>query len=125
MGDRDVYFVTSLEGDGDLYGKDDARLDEPQQDLNHINSEYKQNFLTESTTYTTNNRYGDNDGLDVHPLLENNQNDISVETSTMGHRRFHLPGRNGANYISQSIFCLIVSFYPISWVWFRFEFQHE
>ncbi|XP_031630806.1 carbonic anhydrase 7-like [Contarinia nasturtii] len=111
LGDRDVYLITTLDGDDGLFGKDDARIDEPPQNLDHINSEYKQSTLTESTTYKTINN-GDNNGLDDHPIPEQRQNDI--ETTTTSHRRpFHRPKGSDANYIAQANLCIFISFCSI------------
>lgn len=107
LGDRDVYFITSFEGDdnnGELFGKDDSRLEDPPQDLSHTNSNYKQSVLTESTTFRT---MDNDDGLDRTPVPEQNSNDI-LETTTISHRKFHKPGGNGANDIIKSSIWLII-----------------
>lgn len=113
LGDRDVYLITTLDDTDNIFGKDDTRIDEPPQNLDHLNSEYKQSTLTESTTYNTIDN-NDSNGLNEHPIPEQQQNDI--ETTPTSHRRpFHRPKGNGANHISQANFYIVIGFCTMLW----------
>lgn len=101
VGDRDVYYVSSVDSDDDeLLSGLDPGLDEPSQHLTQINSNYQHDILTEQTTYAT------NDVLDSDSLRELNGNSIDVETTTVMHGKFN--GKSSANRFSSSSYWLLV-----------------
>lgn len=107
-----MYFITSSDGDtneNEIFGKNDARLEDPPQDLAQTISNYRQSILMESTTFRTINN---GDELDQKPVPEQDQNDI-VETTTMDHYKFHKPRRNIASDRRTSTLWLNICFHCI------------
>lgn len=109
VGDRDVYYVSSMgnsanDDDDDLFTGYDPGLDEPSQHLTQINSNYKHDILTEQTTYATNNV------LDSDGFHEQNGNSIELETTTtttvMKHGKFN--GKSSANRFTQNSYWLLI-----------------
>lgn len=113
LGGRDVYFVTSSDGDTDeneIFGKNDVRLEDPPQDLAQTISNYRQSILMESTTFRTINN---GDELDQKPVHELDQNDIVETTTVIDHNKFHKPRRNIASDRRTSTLWLIICFHCI------------
>lgn len=102
-----MYFVTSLPAN-DVLRNDDAHLEEPLQELDQVKSNDNQDITTETTILATID--SNNDELDSHVLNhDQDRNDITIETTTITHRKFSKSGKNSANYATKSTCWLIVS----------------
>lgn len=105
VGDRAVYFVTSLKSGDSLYGLDERpRFDEPSQHINYdSNDDHKHDRLTKSTTpigIGANDEIASND--DPNAVIDQTNNDITVETTTSRHWKFPKLGRNTGNQLTGS-----------------------
>lgn len=101
-GDRDVFFVTSspLENDEDLEKGD---LEEPPQELELSHSDEKQ------TTGTVSTALDEDDEIDSHVLAHKEEsNDLTVETTTISHKKSHKSRKNSANNAIKSTCWLVV-----------------
>lgn len=101
-GDRDVFFVTSspLKNDEAL---EKGGLEEPPQELELSNSDRKQ------TTSTVTTALDDNDEIDSHVLAHREEsNDLTVETTTISHKKSHKSRKNSANNAIKSTCWLVV-----------------
>lgn len=97
-----MFFVTSspLENDEDLEKGD---LEEPPQELELSHSDKKQTTSTVSTTLD------EDDEIDSHVLAHKEEsNDLTVETTTISHKKSHKSRKNSANDAIKSTCWLVV-----------------
>lgn len=106
LGDREVYFVTSLDGDKEIFGIGEVHLDD---DLDQSNSAYKHDRTT--TVQTSVGHFNDkyNDEFDTQAIVEEVPNDIPIGTASINRRKFDLYAASSASSVANYWLALSVS----------------